>query len=173
NVCATPVMTAERTEGGTASGTGTACNNPNELVTKAYDNLMSTGTVNTNWTKWCITSAPSPGTPIRTMYDFSGTTAYAINKYTITTANDSAARDPKDWTLQGCNTGCTLTGTTGWTQVDSRTNQFASAIRFQTNTYTFTNNTAYQFYRFNFTANNGDASRLQLGEIQMFGSAGG
>jgi hypothetical protein len=41
------------------------------------------------------------------------------------------------------------------------------AARFQTNRYTFTNNTAYQKYRLRMTANNG-ATSTQLTEIQMF-----
>ncbi len=163
NVCGSPTN-GDKTEGGTASGTGTACNSTNENVTKAHDNLMTSG----NFTKWCVTSAPTSTSPISTMYDVSGTTAFAINKYTITTANDVAGRDPKSWTLQGCQGSCTVGSSTGWTTLDTRTSQFAGAARFQTNTYTFTNGTAYQEYRLRFTANNGDTSKFQLAEIQMF-----
>src|SRR5205814_5566895 len=86
------------TEGGTVSATGTACNTTTETPPKAYDNLMTS----TNFTKWCVTSAPTTSVPISTVYDFTGTTAFAINKYTITTGNDDGTRDPKDWTFQGC-----------------------------------------------------------------------
>jgi len=163
NVCGSPTN-GDKTEGGTASGTGTPCNSTNETVSKAYDNLMTSG----NFTKWCVTSAPNSTTPISTMYDFSGTTAFAINKYTITTANDVAGRDPKSWTLQGCQGSCTVGSGTGWATLDTRTSQFAGAARFQTNTYTFTNSTGYQQYRLRFTENNGDTSKFQLAEIQMF-----
>jgi hypothetical protein len=154
----------DRTEGGTVTATGTACNTTAETPVKAYDN--------TSATKWCVTSAPSTGTPVSTMYDFSGTTAFAISKYTITTANDNPTRDPRDWTLQGCQGTCVVGAAAGWVTLDTRTGQFAGAARFQTNTYTFTNTKAFQQYRLRFTANNGATTRLQVAEIQMFGAAG-
>jgi peptidoglycan/xylan/chitin deacetylase (PgdA/CDA1 family) len=165
NVCGGGTS-ADRTEGGTATGTGTACNTSTETVAKAYDNLMTSG----NFTKWCVTSAPSTSVPISTAYDFSGTTAFAINSYTITTGNDAATRDPKNWTFQGCQGSCTVGSDTGWTTLDTRTNQFAGSARFQTTTFSFTNSTAYQQFRLRVTANNGDTSRVQMTEIQMFDS---
>jgi hypothetical protein len=115
-----------------------------------------------------VTSAPSTSVPVSTVYDFAGTTAYAIDKYTITTGNDQAPRDPKSWTLQGCQGSCTAGSDTGWITLDTRTNQLAGAARYQTSTYSFTNATAYQQYRLRITANNGDAARTQIAEIQMF-----
>jgi hypothetical protein len=56
--------------------------------------------------------------------------------------------------------------------LDTQTNQFAGAARFQTNTFSFTNGTAFQQYRLRVTANNGSTSRFQIAELQMFGSAG-
>src|SRR6185295_5839810 len=147
----------DRTEGGTATGTGTVCNATNETVAKAYDNLMSPGTQGVNWTKWCVTSAPSTTTPVSTVYDFSGTTSFAINRYTITTANDDGTRDPRDWTFQGCQGTCTAGSDTGWTTLDTRTNQFpAGAPRLQTTSFSFTNTTAFQQYRLRITANRGN-----------------
>jgi hypothetical protein len=162
NLCGGGGGSPDRTEGGTVSATGTPCNATNEGPAKAYDNLTST--------KWCVSSAPSTTTPISTVYDFSGTTAFAIDRYTITTANDVPGRDPKNWTLQGCQGTCTAGGGTGWVTIDTRTNQLAGAARFQTTTYTFTNTTAYQQYRLRVTANNGDTARFQLAEIQLFDS---
>ncbi|MDZ7900088.1 MAG: hypothetical protein U5N85_18955 [Arcicella sp.] len=101
-------------------------------------------------------------------YDFSGNDAYAINSYTITTANDAPNRDPKNWTLQGSNTG--LPG--DWANLDTRNNQFENVPRYHTITYNnFNNTTAYKYYRLNVTANWGD-NLLQIAEIQMFGPAG-
>jgi hypothetical protein len=179
NVCG-DASTWDRTEGGTATGTGTSCNGTTETVAQAYDNLMA----NASGSKWCVSSAPSTTTPISTVYDFAGSTAFAINKYTITTANDAPERDPRDWTLQGCQGSCTVASDSGWVPLDTRSNQFASAARYQTNTYTFSNTTAYQQYRLRVTANtgggifqvaelrttanNGDTTRFQLTETQMF-----
>ncbi len=159
---------SDRTEGGTATAQGTPCNTTTETPDKAYDNLMTSS----SFSKWCVSSAPSTITPISTMYDFSGSTSYPIISYTITTSNDGASRDPKDWTFQGCQGTCVVDSGTGWVTLDTRTGQFAGAARYQTNTYNFTNSTAYQQYRLRITANNGDTARLQMAELQMFDSGG-
>jgi hypothetical protein len=159
----------DRTEGGAVTATGTSCNSSTEGPTKAYDNFMTSQ----SFTKWCVTSAPSTSVPISTMYDFAGTTAFAITSYTITTGNDVPARDPKDWTFQGCQGTCTVGSDAGWVTLDTQTNQFAGAARLQTNTFSFANSTAFQQYRLRVTANNGDGSRFQIAELQAFGSAAG
>lgn len=135
----------DRCTGGTVTASGE--NPPNEDKTKAFDDSTST--------KWLTFSSSG-----WIQYDFAGTTAYAINKYTITSANDYATRDPKNWTFKGSNNG------TSWTTVDTRTNVTFSS-RFQKQTFTFTNTTAYQMYRLDISANNGDTA-LQLAEIEMF-----
>jgi hypothetical protein len=105
------------------------------------------------------------------MYDFAGTTAFAITSYTITTGNDVPGRDPRAWTFQGCQGTCTVGSDTGWVTLDTQTNQFAGAARFQTNTYSFANDVAFQQYRLRVTANNGSGSVFQIAELQMFGDA--
>lgn len=86
--------------------------------------------------------------------------SHIATSYSVTSANDFPARDPKNWSLQGSNNG------TSWTTLDTRTGQtFAS--RFLTKTYTFSNTTAYSYYRLNVTANNGGAE-LQIAEIGLY-----
>ena len=88
--------------------------------------------------------------------------SYVVDRYSITSANDAPARDPLRWTLQGSNDG------TAWTTIDTRSGEdFAS--RFLTRTFTFSNNTAYSYYRFNLNNNSGTV--LQLAEIALFGEA--
>lgn len=155
------------TEGGTVTATGSACG-ASETSDKAFDNLMTSG----SFSKWCDIEAPNGGTVpyVAIMYDFAGATAYNITSYTITSGNDAPGRDPKDWKLQGCQGTCPVTGGTGgWVDLDTQTNQtFAS--RYQTNTYNFTNGTAYQQYRLRVTANNGDTTYTQITELQLFPS---
>jgi putative alpha-1,2-mannosidase len=153
----------ERTEGGTSGGTGIPCAAA-EDVAKLFDNLSSSA----NGTKWCVRTAPGAATPIAALYDFAGPTAHAINRYRITTANDAADRDPRDWKLQGCQGSCSVGSDAGWTDVDTRVGQFPGAARFQTHTYTFSNATAYQQYRLRVTANNGHAALFQIGELELF-----
>jgi hypothetical protein len=142
--------TTDLTEGGTASDDG--ANNPfNEGEAQAFDNSTNT--------KWLVFNPTG-----NIVYDFANQDAYAVNKYTVASANDDPARDPKNWNLQGSNDG------TNWTTVDAQNNQIYGN-RFEVKTYNFTNTTAYQQYRLNVTANNG-SGLLQIAEIQLFGSAG-
>ncbi|MGZ0152874.1 alkaline phosphatase family protein [Kribbella sp. WER1] len=73
----------------------------------------------------------------------------AVVHYSLTSANDSPGRDPKDFTLQASNDGST------WTDLDKRTGQRFDS-RYITNSYTFKNTTAYRYYRLNVTANYGE-----------------
>jgi lysophospholipase L1-like esterase len=119
-----------------------------EFPDKAFDNLTSTKWFNYN------TSGV-----IWIQYQFCNGASYAINSYSLTSANDSPLRDPKTVNLYGSNNGV------DYTLVDSRTN-IAFTARFQTQTFSFTNSTAYQYYRFDMTANTGNDG-LQLAEIEL------
>lgn len=71
-------------------------------------------------------------------------------------------RGPHDWTLQGSNDKGT------WTTLDTVTGE-ASWTAAETRTYTCdTVTTAYQFFRLNITANNGDATYTEIGELYMY-----
>jgi predicted alpha-1,2-mannosidase len=80
----------------------------------------------------------------------------AVVRYALTSANDSPTRDPKDFTLQGSNDD------SAWVDLDKQTGVSFSG-RFATNNYSFSNTTAYQYYRLNITANSGD-SLVQLAD---------
>ncbi len=83
----------------------------------------------------------------------------AVVRYSLTSANDAPGRDPSDWTLQGSDDGET------WTELDQQSGQ-DFADRFQTNVYEFENETAYGYYRLDFTANGGD-DLLQLADVEL------
>ncbi|HTE61521.1 MAG TPA: discoidin domain-containing protein, partial [Solirubrobacteraceae bacterium] len=83
----------------------------------------------------------------------------AIVHYALVSANDAAARDPRDWTLSGSNDG------QAWTVLDRQTGQDFPE-RFQTKEYRFQNTTTYRHYRLDVTANHGD-DILQLAELQL------
>ncbi|SMC71884.1 alpha-1,2-mannosidase, putative [Kibdelosporangium aridum] len=82
-----------------------------------------------------------------------------VVRYAMTSANDFPGRDPRDWTLKGSADG------QSWTTLDTQTGQ-AFDKRFQTKEYKYGGGTEYLYYRFDFTANNGDEI-LQLAEIQF------
>lgn len=110
-----------------------------EDVTKLTDNTTSTKYLTSHAAAW-----------VR----FQSSTSQVVVQYTITSANDVPNRDPKNWTLQGSNNG------TSWTTLNTQTNQSFSA-RFQKKTYSFSNSTAYTYYRLNVTA-------VQSGTILQF-----
>ena len=74
----------------------------------------------------------------------------------------SAARAPKIWTFEGSNDNSkwdildTQTGQSGWSDGDKRYYKFETP-----------NTKAYQYYKFNCTANNGD-KKLQIGEFEFY-----
>jgi alpha-L-fucosidase 2 len=127
-------------------------NGTTESAAKAFDGLSST--------KWYNAGAAPTGW---LQFKHGGGAAWAISQYSLTSANDVPARDPRDWQLQGSNDG------SGWTALDTRSGETFSS-RFQTKNYAFANTNAYRHYRLNITANGGDAG-LQLSEFTL-GSSG-
>ncbi|TXK83826.1 GH92 family glycosyl hydrolase [Paenibacillus sp. N3.4] len=119
-------------------------NPPNELVANLTDANNNTKWLDFNKTSWAQFKFDLPR---------------VIVKYALTSANDAAGRDPKNWTLQGSNDGTT------WNVLDTRTNQSFSS-RFATNVYDFANTTAYLFYKLDITLNGGE-NIVQLAEVQL------
>jgi hypothetical protein len=111
----------------TASGENAASG---EVAVNVIDNDPST--------KWLVFTAGG-------WLQYLLTSAVAVVSYSLTSANDAANRDPKNWTLQGSNNG------SSWTTLDTQTNQ-SFAQRFQTKAYTFSNSTAYLYYKLDITA---------------------
>lgn len=93
--------------------------------------------------------------------------AAAVTSYTLTSANDSPERDPKDFTLEGSDDGA------AWTVLDTRTNQAWKTDkenRLVTKEFTLPARTAeYDYYRLNITANNG-ADLIQLADWELIDS---
>ncbi|MCQ4209334.1 GH92 family glycosyl hydrolase [Streptomyces longispororuber] len=91
-------------------------------------------------------------------YDLDG--PVEIAQYALTSANDHAERDPKDWTLKGSTDG------KEWTTLDSRSGE-TFGERFQTKTYEIKSPAAYSHFRIEFTANNGADDATQLADFQL------
>ena len=140
-----------RASGGTASANAEKAT---ETAAMAFDGATST--------KWYTDINASTGW---IQYKFGNGLAWRISRYQVTSANDVAQRDPKNWQFQGSNDGVS------WTTLDTRTNEtFAS--RLLTKIYDFTNNTPYRWYRLNITANNGGSGYpIQISELSMLSPA--
>lgn len=83
-----------------------------------------------------------------------------IGAYTLTSANDAASRDPKEWNLQGSNDGV------NWTTIDSRSNQ-TFATRLLTRRFNVAYPVSYTHYRLNITAIVGGTNLFQISEWRM------
>ncbi|MGW2717241.1 GH92 family glycosyl hydrolase [Streptomyces sp. NPDC001492] len=87
--------------------------------------------------------------------------------YALTSANDFAERDPRDWTLQGSTDG------KDWKTLDSRSGE-SFGERFQTKSYDLAEPAEYQHFRLDITRNNGADDILQLADVQFStGGSGG
>ncbi|MBN1411594.1 MAG: discoidin domain-containing protein [Spirochaetales bacterium] len=120
-----------------------------EDITKLTDNNTSTKYLTFHASGWV---------------QFQQSTTSVITRYTMTSANDVPDRDPYSWTLQGSANGST------WATLDSRSGEdFPN--RFQTREFTFSNSTAYSYYRLNM--NNNTGTILQIAEWELYGVTGG
>ena len=115
-------------------------------------------------TKWCFTF-PSGGAYVILKAD----SAVTISGYSFTTGNDNATetgRNPKSWTLYGSDSQ-----DGSWTVIDSVTDdttiQDQNFAKFDFVLTTVPS--AYQYYKFAFTANQG-AKVMQLSEIALYGA---
>ena len=141
-----PAATIDRTIPGVVSGSSKF--NDVEAPPAVFDQEVNT--------KWLTGGVPTGWV----QYQFLNNQAFAINSYAITSANDSADRDPKAWTLSGSNDGTT------WTVVDTRSGETWSA-RFQRRAFKCTNTTPYKIYKLNVTQNNGSGNLMQFSELEL------
>ncbi|ATL47936.1 hypothetical protein COR50_12580 [Chitinophaga caeni] len=100
-----------------------------------------------------------------TWLQFQGANSSTVTSYSVTSANDYPDRDPKSWTFEGSNNG------SSWTTLHTVSNH-SFINRFQKSNFSFSNSTAYTYYRLNITANNG-ASITQMAEWEIFGTGSG
>lgn len=118
-----------------------------EDVENAFDGLTGSKFLTFHDTSWL-------------QYGFSNDNGFVVDHYTVSSANDIPARDPKSWTFLASNNG------TEWIMMDHREDVVFSE-RHQTKTFEIDNSTPYKIYRLNITANAG-APELQLSEVGLF-----
>jgi len=95
--------------------------------------------------------------PVEMIYQFAE--PVVANVYTMTSANDAKARDPKSWRLEGSLDG------TNYVQLDTRQDMNFNS-RFETQIYDFKNTTGYIYYKLTILSNGGD-SLFQMAEWTM------
>lgn len=125
--------------------TGSTNFNDNESKQKLFDNNPDT--------KFLTSSSTA-------VVFFNLSEAAVVGTYYINSANDEPARDPKSWTLEGSNDNSV------WTVIDTQTNQTFSDRKTK-KTYTIpANSTAYTYYKFSVTQNNG-AGMTQFADLTL------
>src|ERR1700754_114040 len=126
------------------------------IITSSTETLPDNGKVKANdglvQTKWLATTSTG-------FLQYKFAIGVRMATYTITSAGDTAARDPKNWTLCGSNDGTTFT------PIHTVTGA-SFATRFETQTFTISSPNYYLYYKLNVTLNNGD-SLLQLAEWDL------
>jgi hypothetical protein len=125
---------------------------------KAFDNDAMT--------KWLDFSAQS-----WIGFRFDNSARYAVNKYTITSANDEPERDPRDWKLYGTNATSPVFPR-DYTEVGSQSNVTFNR-RYQKKEFAVSNSTEYRAYRLVIRANRSAGTTnpiniIQLAEIELF-----
>lgn len=146
-VLSTPVMTSNNTPSGVASasvaGGGAAY--------LAFDQVR-TGTLG-----WYDNG--HSGLPQWVKYDFGAGNEKIITSYALTAGNTVPDRCPRDFKLQGSNDN------SAWTDLDTQTAQ--TFTNNQTKSYSFSNSTAYRYYRLLASAvSSGD--EVQMQELDLY-----
>lgn len=104
---------------------------------------------------------PASNLPVWLKVDLGSGVSKKVKEYTVS-CFQSNMRCPKDWTLEGSNNDVdwdvldTVTGETGWA---SSTDEMRS--------YTADSPGYYRYYQLNVSANNGDSSYLNVGELEL------
>ncbi len=94
--------------------------------------------------------------------------ATAVNMLRVWNGSDSAggyasaSRAPKAWTFSGSNDG------ENWTALDTRSNETGWSASGESRMYSFGNDTAYLYYKFDCTALNGASDYLQIWELEFY-----
>jgi len=153
------ITNANTTEDHTGKITAQGENTPaGEVAVNAFDNTTAT--------KWLDFATNNPATRASWIqYQYTNGAQCVVTQYTVSAANDEPARDPRDWRLRGSNDGGT-----NWTTLDTRVGQIFTN-RFETHTYSFTNTSGYNVYRFQIDSVQDPTTAIcvQLSELEFIG----
>lgn len=97
------------------------------------------------------------------VYRFNAATKVNAIRICIPGNNYQAERAPKDWKFYGSDDNV------NWQELDSRSGQTSWTTN-EERLFDFNNGTAYQYYKFDCTANNGNADYMMLWEIEFLAS---
>lgn len=149
---------------GTGAITCRAQINTNEGAAKAFDNLYTSGSQNSDWSKW-LDNGGTPSSSNPSWIQIQLPNAVVVNSLSIVSANDDFGRDPEDFKLRASNDGL------NWTNIGSWTGETWSN-RFQKRDFSVSNSASYAYYRLEITKNDENVSMTQFCEIMLYGPTG-
>ena len=103
-------------------------------------------------------NVPSEDNPVHVEFAFEE--AKTLDRYAMVSANDSPERDPKNWTFYGSTDG------NEWVVIDQQSDQ-AFSTRFEKKEYAIATPTAYQYYKIEVTANQGNNQLTQFADLLL------
>lgn len=133
------------------SGDGDGASTANQDISRTWDK--------DHHTKWCV---EYPTDPVEWQAYFPQPAV--VTGYSLTSADDVPARDPRQWTLSASADGTT------WTVLDTQHLDGPFEHRRQTKTFPIGNTSGYRYYRFAFTPTPG-VTHFQVAEIGLSGDA--
>lgn len=165
------LVETDQASGGTALSGGDAAASSDSVPTMT-SNTAPSGVVSANgasspaWQAFNDNTADSfwqynAALPHWLKYDFGASNEKVIVKYTINAHSSVPNRTPKDFKLQGSNDD------SAWTDLDTQTGQTFSGN--ETKIYTFSNSTAYRYYRLYITAL-GSGNEVLVDEMELYAS---
>lgn len=131
-------------------------------------------------TKWYASGSgrPTPAAPVHAIYTLDAATT--VTGYSLTSADDRPARDPRAWTVLGSNspTAAAHADDPSWTALDTESGQ-SFDTRHQTDFYAVGAPRAYRYYQLRVTANCAescggsadDFAKFQLADWTLRGTA--
>jgi hypothetical protein len=133
----------------------------NSFASRAFDALIST----TNEAYWIGTGGGVDWVSL----DLGSGNSKRLGRYGVWPLEHitAPARTPKNWTIEGSNNNTT------WTVLDTRTNQTSWSSNVPKLFTLATVGIAYRYFRINITANNGDATYTEIGQLSFFEGFGG
>ncbi len=141
----------------------------NSKASENYDKAIDGKKSGSGFTKWCYNISSNPYIVIK------ASQSVVATGYVFTTGNDNAdstkgaGRNPSDWTLSACNDFNQSTKTGTWQTLDTKSdNTTMQDINFKDYTFNLSSNrNFYQYYKFQFTAVQGNVELFQLSEIAL------
>ncbi len=140
-------------DGGNTTITARARISDGEAESMAFDNNVDT--------KW-LDNGGVPSEEDPAWVDVVFTEAVAVDTLAITSANDAPERDPQNFNLEASNDG------ENWYPLGEWIGESFDE-RYERQTFSVENALAYSEYRLNITKNKGDATLMQIGEIELVG----